>query len=397
MHPIEVKKDIHWVGAIDWGIRDFHGYTTYQGTTYNSYLALDEKVTLFDTVKTGFSRELFHRIHRLTDPEKIDYLVVNHVEPDHSGTFVEVVERIKPEKIFCSPMGHKTLLGHYHRPDLPYEVVKSGDSVSLGRNTVHFLETRMLHWPDSMFSYLPEQKLLISSDAFGHHWATSQRFDDQVDFGQLMNHSAKYFGNILLLYAPLVTKLLNQVAEMGLEIDTIAPDHGIIWRKNVGAILEAYGRWASNETKAKATLALDSMWHSTEMMGHAIMEEMVREGIEVKFMDLKVNHRSDVMTELLDSKAFVFGSPTLNNGMMPYMADLLHYVRGLKPVGRLGAAFGSYGWSGEAVKLINEQLEAMNVELVSPGVRIQYVPDHESLKQCTELGQTLAQRIKAGS
>jgi len=397
MNPVEVKKDIYWVGAVDWNIRDFHGYTTYKGTTYNAYLALDEKVVLFDTVKQGFESQLLHRIQRLTQPEKIDYLVVNHVEPDHSGSFVQMVERIKPDKIFCSPMGHKALLQHYHRPDWPYEEVRSGDSISLGRNSVHFLETRMLHWPDSMFSFLPEEKLLISSDAFGHHWATSQRFDDQVDLAELMAHAAKYYANILLLYSPLVQKLLAKVKDMGLEIETIAPDHGLIWRQNAGRIIAAYDTWSRQETKAKATIAFDSMWHSTETMARAILEPLASQGIEVKLMDLKVSHRSDVVTELLDSKAFLTGSPTLNNGMMPLMADLLHYVRGLKPAGRLGAAFGSYGWSGEAVKLMNQALEDMKIKLVHPGLRVQYVPDHDQLQECTHLGLEMAEAIKAGA
>ena len=230
MYSVEVKKDVHWVGAVDWSIRDFHGYTTYKGTTYNSYLLMDDKITLFDSVKKGFTGDMYHRIFQHTPPEKIDYLVVNHVEPDHSGSLPEVMERIKPEKLFCSTMGKKALLAHYHREDWPYEVVKSGDTVSTGKYDISFLETRMLHWPDSMFSYLPHGKLLISSDAFGHHWATSQRFDDEVNFNELMAHAAKYFANILNLYSPLILKLLNQVKEMGLEIDTIAPDHGIIWR-----------------------------------------------------------------------------------------------------------------------------------------------------------------------
>ena len=396
MYSVEVKKDIHWVGAVDWDIRDFHGYTTYKGTTYNSYLLMDDKVTLFDSVKKGFTGDMYHRILQHVPPEKIDYLVVNHVEPDHSGSLPEVVERIKPKKMFCSPMGKKALLAHYHREDWPFEVVKSGDKLSTGKHEIVFLETRMLHWPDSMFSYIPDSKLLISSDAFGHHWATSQRFDDEVNFGELMSHAAKYYANILNLYSPLVVKLLDQVQELGLEIDTIAPDHGIIWRKNPGVILDAYRRWGNQETKAKAVIAYDTMWHSTETMGKAIMEAMIKEGLEVKFMDLKVNHRSDIMTELLDAKAFLFGSSTLNNGMMPYLADLLHYVRGLKPLGRIGAAFGSYGWSGEAVKMINGLMEEMGIKLVHPGARIQYVPTHEDLKQCTELGQIVAKAVKEG-
>ncbi|HEC30973.1 MAG TPA: FprA family A-type flavoprotein, partial [Deltaproteobacteria bacterium] len=322
MPPLEIKKDIYWVGAIDWDIRDFHGYSTYKGSTYNSYLILDEKVTLFDTVKKYLKSDLMHNIRKVIDPAKIDYVVINHVEMDHTGCLPEVLDIIKPEKVFCSTMGKKNLLDHFHREDWPYEVVKSGDSISLGKRAVQFLETRMLHWPDSMFSYIPEEKLLISSDAFGQHWATSERFDDEVNFSELIQHSAKYYANILLLYSPLVQKLLASVKDMGIEIDMIAPDHGLIWRKNVGAILDAYDRWSKHEAKRKAIVVYDTMWHSTEMMAKAIVDGLISEGISTQLIDLKVTHRSDVVTEALDAKALVFGSSTLNNGILPAMADV---------------------------------------------------------------------------
>lgn len=395
MKPVEVKKDIYWVGAVDWDIRDFHGYSTEKGTTYNAYLALDEKITLFDTVKKGFFMDLLHRIHNIVDPSKIDYLVVNHVEMDHSGSLPEVIERIKPEKVFCSPMAEKAIRAHFHPTNWPLQVVKSGESISLGKRSVHFLETRMLHWPDSMFSYIPEEKLLISSDAFGHHWATSERFDDEVDQAELMAHAAKYYANILMLYSPLVQKLLAQVNEMGLEIDTIAPDHGVIWRGDPGKIIGAYDHWSSQATVPKALVIFDTMWHSTETMAKAVADGLQDEGLSVKLMNLAFSHRSDVMTEVLDAAAMVFGSSTLNNGMLPRMADLLTYMKGLKPKGKAAAAFGSYGWSGEAVKEINKYMQEMNLQVVDEGLRVQYVPEHESLKKCRELGEKVAQAVKA--
>ncbi len=240
----KIKDDLYWVGAVDWDERDFHGYAIYKGTTYNAYLALDEKITLFDTVKANFYEDLLFHLRELIDPTKIDYLVVNHVEMDHSGCLPKIIELVKPEKVFCSPMGEKALLEHFHRPDWPLQVVKSGDSIRLGKKTVTFLETRMLHWPDSMFSYIPEDKLLISSDAFGQHVATAERFVDEVELGEVMRHAAKYYANILNLFAPNVQKLLAQVAELKLDIDMVAPDHGLIWRGNQQVILEAYDRWS---------------------------------------------------------------------------------------------------------------------------------------------------------
>lgn len=395
MQPVEIKKNIHWVGVVDWNIRDFHGYSTLKGTSYNSFLAVDEKITLFDTVKKPLKDELLHNISRVVgDPKKVDYLVVNHVEMDHSGSLPEIMEAVQPEKLICSQMGKKALLDHFGREDWPYEVVGSGQSISLGNKTVDFLETRMLHWPDSMFSYIPEDKLLISSDAFGQHWATSERFDDQVDNPELFAHAAKYYANILMLFSPLVQKLLGEVKKMNLEIDMIAPDHGLIWRGGVGKIIEAYDAWSRQETKQKAVIIYDTMWQSTEKMAKAIASGLAHEGISVKVMCLKENHRSDIMTEVLDAKAIILGSSTLNNGILPTMADIICYMKGLRPAGRIGAAFGSYGWSGEAVKIMTQALEDIKAEIVDPGLRIKFVPTHDALKQCAELGHKIAKAIK---
>lgn len=391
---VEVKKGINWVGAVDWTMRDFHGYSTQRGTTYNSFLINDEKITLFDTVKKPFKSDLLHNIRKVVEPTMIDYLVVNHVEPDHSGSIPEIVDAIKPEKIFCSPKGKQALLAHYHRDDWPYEVVGTGQEISLGNRTVQFIETRMLHWPDSMVSYIKEDALLISSDAFGQHWATSERFNDEVDSSELMAHAEKYYANILLPYSPLIQKLISNVQKMDLKIDMIAPDHGLIWRDNPQQIVAAYDRWSKQIPKQKALIIYDTMWHSTEMMARAIADGLIEKGISTRLMDLSVDHRSDVITQLLDSKAVVIGSATLNNGMLPRMADMLCYMKGLRPAGKIGVAFGSYGWSGEAVKLITKSLEEMKIKAVSPGISLQFVPNHEGLRKCVELGRELASAIK---
>ncbi len=390
MHPVEIKKDIYWVGALDWQIRDFHGYSTPKGTTYNAYLAVDQKVALFDTVKKPFTGELVQNIKKIIDPARIDYLVVNHVEMDHSGAIPEMIELIKPEKVFCSPMGKKTLIQHYRREDWPFEVVETGNTLSLGARSVSFLETRMLHWPDSMMSYFPEEKLLLSSDGFGQHWATSQRFDDEVDRGELMSHAAKYYANILLPYSPLVRKLLAKVQELGIEIDMIAPDHGLIWRSDPGAVIEAYSRWGRQESTRKALIVYDTMWQATDLMARAIGNGLKAGGADFKLLNLKYNHRSDIMAELLDARGLIVGSPTLNNGIMPTVADSLTYMKGLRPTGKVGVAFGSYGWSGEAVKIITEALREMNVRIETEGLRVQYTPGTEDLERCFELGRQIA-------
>jgi len=393
MQALEIKDKIYWVGAIDWITRDFHGYSTLKGTTYNSYLVKDEKIALFDTVRSDFCSELLHRISEVTDPESIDYLIVNHVEMDHSGSLPEIIKRIKPEKIFCSKMGKKAIEAHFHPKDWPLVEVGSGDSINLGTKTIQFLETRMLHWPDSMFSYIPEEKLLISSDAFGQHYATSERFDDEVNHTFLMEQAQKYYANILTLYSPLVKKLLAKVKEMGIEIDMIAPDHGLIWRSNIGDILQAYSNWSENKGKRKALIIYDTMWKSTRKMAKAIASGIAKEGVSVKMCDLSVDHRSDVMTDVLEAKAIALGCATLNNGMLPRMAGFLMYMRGLRPTNKIGAAFGSFGWSGEAVKLMNEAMNEMKFDIIEDGLRAKYVPDHDVLKECLAMGHRIGKAV----
>lgn len=393
MKPIAIAKNIYWVGAIDWTIRDFHGYSTNRGTTYNAYLIIDEKITLIDCVKTPYKSDLLHRIRNIIDPEKIDYIVVNHVEMDHSGCLPDMVEVIKPEKIFCSKMGHKAILKHFHQDDWPFHIVSPGEELSLGEKTLSFIETRMLHWPDSMFTYVKEDQILFSSDAFGQHLATSERFDEEVNQDVLMYECAKYYANILTLYSPLVKKLIAKVQEMNLPIKMIAPDHGVVWRTNPGKIIDAYSRWCVHEGKGNALIIYDTMWHSTEMMAKAVADGLQDEGIGYKLIDLRVNHRSDVMTDVLEASAIVLGCPTLNNGMLPRMAGFLMYMRGLRPTNKIGAAFGSYGWSGEAVKLMNEAMKEMKFTLCHEGQRVQYVPEHAELSECIELGRTVGRTL----
>jgi flavorubredoxin len=393
MSTTELAKGIYSVGAVDWDVRDFHGYSTYRGTTYNAFLIIDDKVTLFDTVKASHTEELLQNIKKIIDPAKIDYIVVNHVEMDHSGGLPAMMELIKPEKLICSPMGQKAIVDHFHREDWPFEVVKSGDEISLGKRTIHFIETRMLHWPDSMFSFIKEDGILFSSDAFGQHYATSERFDDEVNMAEVMHECAKYYANILYLYSPLIKKLLAAVGAMNLDIKMIAPDHGIIWRTHMDKILEAYGRWSNNEVKKKVLVIYDSMWHSTESMAHAVESGLRETGVSTRLINLKYHHRSDVMTEVLDAKAIVLGSSTLNNGMLPRMAGFLMYMRGLKPANKFGATFGSYGWSGEAAALMKTALEEMRIEVIEENLRMKYVPDDQKLAECVELGRRIGNRV----
>lgn len=392
MQPVMIAPDIYEVGAADWNIRDFHGYSTEQGTTYNAYLILDEKIALIDSVKKEFDDDLIDHIARLVDPRKIDLVVSNHTELDHAGSLARIMHRIGEDKpLYCSKLGEKNLRRHFPNK-WNYHAVGSGDELKIGKRTLRFLETRMIHWPDSMFTFLPEDGILFSSDGFGQHYAGPEKFDDDIG-DRIMSHAKKYFANILLLYASHIEKLIRQVAEMKLDIRMICPDHGIIWRRNPARIIDAYLQWCRQEPLKQAVVIYDTMWHSTEKMAEAIHSGIMAEGVVSKPRNLRRWHRSDVMTEVFDAKAVVIGSPTLNNGLFPTVADFLCYLKGLKPKNKIGAAFGSYGWSGEAVKLIENELKDMNLDLVQPGLRAQFVPERSALEACHAFGRKIGQAV----
>ena len=390
---VKVSERVYWVGAVDWAIRDFHGYSTNQGSTYNAYLIVADKVTLIDTVKAPFQDELLARIATVVNPCDIDYLVSNHAEMDHSGALPALIQALKPEKVFASVMGVRALQEHFHL-EQELVAVKDGDSLSLGNLNLQFLETRMLHWPDSMMTYLKEAAVLFSQDGFGMHLATSERFADELDLASLRREGAKYYANILLPFSQLVLKLLERVQALGIPIRVIAPDHGPIWRKDPGTIVDWYREWAEQRPKSKAVIVYDTMWQSTALMARAIADGIAAGGAEVKVLGLRASDRSEVMTEVLDAGAVVVGSPTINNGLFPTVADMLVYMKGLKPRGKVGAAFGSFGWSGEAVGVIARELQEMGVELIDEPLKVKFVPDEAALKRCQELGANIARRLQ---
>jgi len=394
---VRVTEHVFWVGAIDWGMRDFHGYLTRYGTTYNAYLVLGEKITLIDTVRAQFAEELLERISSVVAPEKISYVVSNHAEKDHSGGLLQVAEVVRPEKIFASKMGVKNLAAHYHdlAGKFTVEAVADGGRLDLGGGLeLEFMETRMLHWPDSMFSYLAGEGVLFCQDAFGMHLASGERFADELAAALLEQEAAKYFANILLPFSPLVLKLLQKVAGKGWRVEVLAPDHGPIWRQDIGRILELYRRWAGGEKSPKVVVVYDTMWQSTAAMAEAIVEGVAGTGTSVRLLPLKSCHRSDAVTEVLEAGALVVGSPTINKGIFPTVADFLAYLEGLRPQRLLGAAFGSYGWSGEAVGKLEEWLRRIGVELVAEGIRANFVPDGQVLEKCSALGRLLGERLK---
>jgi flavorubredoxin len=394
MQPIEIKNNIWWVGAVDYDNRDFHGYSlSPEGTTYNAYLIKDAKNVLFDSVSAPFADAMLCRLARALPLEKVDYIVCNHLELDHAGALAELVARCKPEKIFCSQLGLQSMQGYFDCQDWPVQTVKNGESLSIGSRSVQFFETRMLHWPDSMVSYIAEDKLLISNDAFGQNIASTARFADELCEERLLRAVEEYYYNIVLPVSSQVSKALETLG--GLEIDMIAPDHGLIYRgkRSVDHILETYARLAAQKTQKRALVVYDSMWRSTEKMAYAVASGLEEAGVPSRIMSLKRNHHSQVMTELSSCGAVVAGSPTHNSGILPAMAAMLTYMKGLRPKNRLGGAFGSYGWSGEGPKIVHEWLESMGMEMPAPFVKKQWSPGHESLRDCHALGKSVGRAL----
>jgi flavorubredoxin len=386
-----INDHVYWVGAIDWSLTDFHGYSI-RGSTYNAFLILADKITLIDTVKASAKDEMLARIATVIDPQKIDYIISNHSEMDHTGALPEIINLVKPEKVFASISGVKDINEHFHL-DFPIEGVKEGQKLSLGNRQISFIETKMLHWPDSMFTYLEDDGILFSNDVFGMHWSSSERFVDQIEPCVRDHEAAKYFANIFMPYANLAAKLLEKLAKLNLKLNMIAPDHGPIWRNDIELLFKKYQQWAEPKITKKALLVYDTMWGSTAKMADSIAEGIKIGGANPKIMPLSACHRSDIATEILDAGALLIGSSTLNGQMLPRIADLLTYLRGLKPRHPYAAAFGSYGWAPKAVLQINEAFADLRLEMLSGGVEAKFVPTPEDLKNCYDLGLAVAAKL----
>ncbi|MDN3510103.1 MAG: FprA family A-type flavoprotein [Candidatus Jettenia sp.] len=377
MNPVKLKEGIYWVGEIDWDLRNFHGYLTQRGSTYNAYLILDEKITLVDTVRPHLYEKMMSRVSSLIDPSQIHYIIANHVEMDHSGSLPLLMETARNATVITSPNGQKGLIAHYKRNDWNFKVIKSDESVNLGKRNIKFFHTPMVHWPDNMVSYLEEDNVLFSNDAFGQHIASSERFDDEYPLGIVIEEAKKYYANIVLPYSMLVKKAIELITPLA--IDMIAPAHGIIWRSFVKMILEEYGKWAANQAEMKALIIYDTMWKSTEKIASTIQKVFESYRIPTKILNLQYNHISDIMNDILTAKFICVGSPTLNSNMLPTVAGFLTYLKGLSPKNRIGLAFGSYGWGGQGVRHVEEVLKGCGFDMIE-SINIQYIPDEMQLQ-----------------
>lgn len=394
MSSAKILQDIYWVGAVDWSVRTFHGHTynTQRGTTYNAYLIMDEKITLVDTVYGPFGNEMIEKIREIVEPGKIEYVIANHVETDHSGALPQILKLCPNAKVLGTAKCKEGLYKHYYG-NWDFQVVRTGDKLKLGKRTLTFLEAPMIHWPDSMFTYCPEEALLLPNDAFGQHYATSQRFDDEVDQAVLMDEAAKYYGNILWPLSPIILKKIEEVQKMNIPIKMIAPSHGIIWRKDPMKIVNAYISWARNETRPKVVVVYETMWGATEKMARKIVEGITDSGLSVKLFDITQSDRTEVIKEMLDSKGFIIGSSTHDNDMLPAIGGFLEFLKGLKPKNRIARVFGSYGWAGGAIKGIEDILSETGIEIIQPSLGVQYVPDEGELSKCYEFGKDFAGRM----
>jgi len=389
----KIKNNVFWVGKTDWELRKFHGdeYSTHRGSTYNSYLIKEEKVALVETVWAPYSEEFVANLAKEIDLKKINYVIANHAEIDHSGALPELMQHIPDTPIYCTKNGVKSLKGHYHQ-DWNFNVVKTGDRLSLGEKELIFVEAPMLHWPDTMFCYLTQDNILFSNDAFGQHYATEYMFNDLVDQSELFEECLKYYANILTPFSPLVIKKVKEVLSFNLPLDIICTSHGVIWRENPGQIVEKYLEWANDYQENQITIIYDTMWNGTRVMAEKIASGIkdADKEVNVKLFNLAKTDKNDVITEVFKSKAILVGSPTINRGILVSVAGILEEIKGLKFKNKKAAAFGCYGWSGESAKIISGVLEESGFDIIDEGLRVMWNPGDEGKTKCVEFGKKIA-------
>ena len=393
----ELKKGVYRVGVTDWGIKRFHGHelSTNHGTSYNSYLIVDEKTVLVDTVWQVFQDELIANIREIIDPARIDIIVANHSETDHAGSLPAVLQHAPDATLIVSKRGAESVEGHHHQP-WNFKTVKTGDKINIGQNDLVFIEAPMLHWPDSMFTYLSGHNILMSNDAFGQHYATAYHFNDQVDQHNLYEEALKYYVNILTPFSKFVTKKIDEILALNLPIDIIAPSHGVIWRDDPLQIVKKYQEWAEQKPEEYAVIIYDTMWNGTRKMAEAIGEGLAEAGIEHKLIYAATADRNDALVDVFKARTIIIGSPTFNSCLLPSITPILEELRGLKVRNKQGAAFGTYGWSGESVKLIEEHLAACKIPLVREGIRFKWQPRETDLRACREFGKELGEATGSG-
>lgn len=388
-----LKDGIHWVGVIDWNLRDFHGYAVRAGSTYNAYLVLDEKNALIDTVKAPFGQELLEKVRAHVPLDRVDYVVCNHAELDHAGALPLVMAACPHAALVCDEKCRDELAMQFDVSGWRFQIVANGESISLGRRTLQFHATPMVHWPESMVTYVPEEKLLFSMDAFGQHLATSARFDDEVPLEAILEEARRYFANILMPFGRPIGRTLDAIG--ALPIEMVAPSHGVIWRRRFPAILQAYRAWTAQRPAPRALVIYDSMWKSTEAMARAIVEGAAIPGVEAKLIHLRETPLAEIVNDLLDAPCIALGSPTQNNTVMPQVGALMTYLRGLKPEHKAGFFFGAYGWNRRAAAdEVGKFFEALRFEVIHEPLLNQFAPKADCLEACRQAGRLLGEEAQ---
>lgn len=389
-----IKNNVSWVGKVDWELRKFHGdeLSTHKGSTYNSYLIREEKTVLIDTVWIPFAEEFVENLAKEVDLSKIDYIVVNHGEVDHSGALPALMKHIPDTPIYCTANAVKSLKGQYHQ-DWNFNVVKTGDKLDIGNGKeLIFVEMAMLHWPDSMATYLTGDNILFSNDAFGQHYAIEELYNDLADQCDLFNESIKYYANILTPFSAILRKKLDEIISLNLPIDMIATSHGVIWRDNPMQIVEKYSEWANDYQENQITIVYDTMWNGTKKLAEKIAQgiSLADPDVVVKVGSLAKSDYNDLITEVFKSKAVVIGSPTIGNNILHSVASFIHLIKIMRFKGKKAAAFGCYGWSGESVKVINELMEDAGFEVIGEGIKNLWNPDIGAQKAAVDYGRKIA-------
>ncbi|MDD4573054.1 MAG: MBL fold metallo-hydrolase [Sphaerochaeta sp.] len=391
-----VKNNVSWVGKIDWELETFHGddYSINNGSSQNAYLIQEEKTVLIDTVWKPYEREFRENLEREIDLEKIDFIVMNHGEVDHSGALPYLMEKIPNTPIYCTANAVKSLVGQYHHPEWNFKVVKTGDSVDIGNGkSLVFVDMRMLHWPDSMATYMTGDNILFSNDAFGQHLAVEELFNDKTDQCLLWEEALKYYANILAPFSPLVKRKIEEIVGMNLPIDIIAPSHGAIWRDNPLQIVEKYAKWADNYQEDQITIVYDTMWDGTKALAHSLANEIqkISPDTRVKIFNISQTDKNDIMTQVFVSKAIAVGSPTVGQSILSSVAGWLHFLFELKFKKKKAAVFGCYGWSGEGVEVLEELLVKSGFEVTGPKVKVNWNPKQENLQEMKGIAEALLQ------
>lgn len=392
----QLKENVYWVGITDWGLQHFHGFgfSTHRGATYNSYVIKDEKIAVVDAVWGPYANEWIEKLSQVVDLEKIDYVICNHAETDHAGSYVALMDKIPNATFVVSAKGKEHVHKQFHQ-DWNFKVVKTGDKISLGKRELVFIEATMLHWPDNMMAYLTEDNILFSNDAFGQHYASSKIFNDEVDETEVYQEAIKYYANILTPFGKLITKKIDEIKSFNLPLDMIAPSHGIIWRDNPMQIVEKYYEWASNYAEPTVVLIYDTMWSNTEKMALAIAKGLDASGVAYKIYHAAKADGADVATEIFKAKGILVGSSTFNNRYLPTTATILEEIRCLRFTGKIGASFGSYGWSGESPKLVEDHLAASKIDIVQDSLGIKFTPTVEELQTCYDFGKSFGEKVLA--